>query len=125
MNYGITVIAPVLCNIFNLSLQQGYFPDDLKNARVTPMFKSGNKDDYSNYRPISILPICSKILEKIVHKQLYMYISNNNLMYEGQSGFRKQHSTCTALIKTLDKWNQEIDTGKYIGAVFVDLSKAW
>ena len=80
-----------------MCLRQGCVPDDLKVARVTPIYKSGSKDDFSNYRPISILPICSKILEKIVHKQLYVYVSDNQLVYDGQSGFRKQHSTCTAL----------------------------
>ena len=78
-----------------------------------------------SFPTISVLPICSKILEKIVHKQLYKYVTDNNLMYVGQSGFRQQHSTCTALIKTLYKWNIEIDKGNYIGAVFVDLSKAF
>ena len=111
--------------VFNMCLRQGCVPDDLKVARVTPIYKSGSKDDFSNYRPISVLPICSKILEKIVHKQLYVYVSDNQLMYDGQSGFRKHHSTCTALIKTIDKWNMEIDKGNYVGAVFVDLSKAF
>ena len=108
-----------------MCLKQGSVPDELKVARVTPIYKSGGKDEFSNYRLISVLPICSKILEKIVHKQLYKYVTDNNLMYVGQSGFRQQHSTCTALIKTLDKWIMEIDCGKYIGAVFVDLSKAF
>ncbi len=71
------------------------------------------------------VPVCSKIMEKIVHKQLYKYLTDNNILYSGQSGFRHQHSTCTALIKTVDKWNVDIDNGKYIGAVFVDLSKAF
>ena len=62
-----------------------------------------------------------------MHKQLYKFVTDNNLMYVGQSGFRfrQQHSTCIARIKTLDKWNIEIDKGNYIGAVFVDLSKAF
>ena len=125
IKYGSNAIAAILCKIFNMCLRQGCVPDDLKVARVTPIYKSGSKDDFSNYRPISILPICSKILEKIVHKQLYVYVSDNQLMYDGQSGFRKHHSTCTALIKTIDKWNMEIDKGNYVGAVFVDLSKAF
>ena len=108
-----------------MSLIQGCVPDKLKVAKVTPIFKSGNKEELSNYRPISILPICSKILEKIVHKQLYKYVTDNDLMYDGQSGFRKQHSTSTALVKTIDEWNMEIDKGKYVGAIFVDLSKAF
>ena len=60
-----------------------------------------------------------------MYKQLYKYVTDNNLMYDGQSGFRHQHSTSTALTKTLDKRNMEIDKGNYIGAIFVDLSKAF
>ena len=125
LKYGTKAIAPVLCNIFNICLKQGTVPDNLKVARVTPIFKNGDKDDLSNYRPISILPVCSKVLERIVHKQLYNYVSVNNIMYTGQSGFRQNHSTSTALIKTIDKWNIEIDQGNYVGAIFVDLSKAF
>ena len=84
-----------------------------------------SRKEFSNYRPISILSVCFNVLEKIIHKQLYKYITDNNIMYDGQSGFRKNHSTCTALIKTIDKWNNEIDVGNYVGAVFVDLSKVF
>ena len=120
-----TTIAPILCKIFNMCLTQGTMPDDLKSARVVPIYKNGDKDELTNYRPISILPICSKIIEKIVHRQLYEYVTENKILYNGQSGFRQQHSTNTALIKTIDKWNVDIDEGNYIGAVFVDLSKAF
>ncbi len=125
IRYAAKSIAPVLCQIFNMCLKQGNVPNDLKSARVIPLYKNGNQDDLSNYRPISILPICSKIMEKIVHKQLYKYFTDNNILYNGQSGFRRQHSTNTALIKTIDKWNVDIDNGNYIGAVFIDLSKAF
>ena len=125
LKYGKEAIAPILCKIFNMSLVQGYFPDDLKAARVTPIYKNGDKDNLCNYRPISILPVCSKILEKLVHKQLYDYVTCNNILYKGQSGFRKHHSTCSALHKTIDRWNTEIDNGNYVGALFIDLSKAF
>ena len=105
LKYAAKSIAPVLCKIFNMCLKQGIVPDDLKSARVIPLFKSGDQDELSNYRPISILPVCSKIIEKIVHKQLYKYVTDKNILHDGQSGFRHQHSTCTALIKTIDKWN--------------------
>ncbi|XP_072037659.1 uncharacterized protein [Amphiura filiformis] len=125
LKYGKEAVVPILCKIFNMSLKQGCFPDDLKIARVIPIYKGSNQDEFSNYRPISILPVCSKLLEKIVHSQLYNYVTDNNILYKGQSGFRKQHSTCTALLKTIDKWSTDIDNGNYVGAVFVDLSKAF
>ena len=81
IKYGSKAVAPILCKIFKMCLKQGWVPDELKVVRVNPIYKSGSKDDLSNYRPISILPICSKILEKIVHKQLYKYVIDNNLTY--------------------------------------------
>ena len=101
-----------------MCLKQGSIADELKVARVTPIYKSDSKDEFSNYKPISVLPICSNILEKIVHKQLYKYVTDNKLTYVGQSGFLQQHSSYTALVKTHDKWNVETDKGNYYLAAF-------
>ena len=82
-------VSHVLCHIVNLSFRTGIFPDCLKLARVTPIPKGGDSTNAGNYRPISVLPIVSKIFEKVVYKQLYTYFEQNNILYEHQYGFRK------------------------------------
>ena len=80
----------------NLSLSSGVFPDDCKIARVVPLFKAGSRDDPNNYRPVSILPVISKILEKVVHDQLYDSLVGYGVLSEWQSGFTPGFSTTTA-----------------------------
>ena len=75
------------------SLQSGRVPDDWKAARVIPLFKKGKAEDIDNYRPISILRVLSKILERDVHRQLYHYLQQHNILSWYQCGFRKCHST--------------------------------
>ena len=82
-------IANSLCYILNLSLSSGKFPDDWKFARISPLFKKGSKSEAGNYRPVSVLPVVSKFMERIVHHQLYEYLTINRLLCEQQSGFRK------------------------------------
>ena len=74
-------IAPSLTYIFNLSLEIGRFPDALKVAKVTPLYKKGSKDDPGNYRPISVLPVIAKVLEKLVNGRLMDYLESNNILY--------------------------------------------
>ena len=82
------VIAPSLTQIFNLSLSSSTFPQIWKNGRVTPIFKSGERSDMTNYRPITVLPILSKILERFVHTQIYNYLTENKILTSNQFGFR-------------------------------------
>ena len=117
--------APSLTYIFNLSLSTGTFPQEWKTAKVVPLHKSGPPDQVNNYRPISILPVVSKILEKEVHKQLYSYLIDNNLLNPCQHGFRSKRSTHTALINVVDQWLNSIDKGQVTAVVFLDLSKAF
>ena len=119
------IIAPSLTYIFNLSLSKGVFPQDFKVAKVTPLFKSGSRDQVGNYRPISVLPIATKVFEKEVHKQLYKYLTDNNLLHPSQHGFRRKRSTQTALIKVVDNWLTNIDKGQVTAVVFLDLAKAF
>ena len=119
------IIAPSLTYIFNLSLSKGVFPQDFKVAKVTPLFKSGSRDQVGNYRPISVLPIAAKVFEKEVYKQLYKYLTDNNLLHPSQHGFRKKRSTQTALIKVVDNWLTNIDKGQVTAVVFLDLAKAF
>ena len=114
----------ILTNIFNLSLSTGTFISYFKKAKVIPIFKKGNPKLVENYRPISILPVFSKILEKIVHKRLYFYCNRMNIFSNCQFGFRKSHSTshaCTLLTSKITSFNSKQKT---LG-IFLDLSKAF
>ena len=84
------VISAPLAEIINASLKTGVVPKALKSARICPIFKSGDNEMYTNYRPISLLPAISKILEKIVEKQLRDYLDKNRILYKRQYGFRKK-----------------------------------
>ena len=118
-------LMPFLLQINNISLHIGMFPDVLKEARVFPIHKSGPSEDRSDYRPISILPIVSKVIEKHVTKHLFAYLNKYKPLYEAQSGFRKHHSCLTALIKLINDWLSHIDKGNIVGAIFFDLKKAF
>ena len=100
-------------------------PDVLKEARVFPVHKGGPSEEPSNYRPISILPIVSKVIEKPVPKHPFAYLNKYKLLHEAQSGFRKHHSCQTALIKLINNWLSHIDKGNIVGAIFFDLKKAF
>ena len=119
------VVAPSLTQIFNKSISMGVFPTEWKLAKVTPIFKKGAKSDLNNYRPISVLPIVSKVFEKIIYDQLYSYLNGNNLLTSCQSGFRSLHSTHTALIEAVNSWCTNIDKGLLNGVIFIDLKKAF
>lgn len=118
-------IAEPLCFILNLSITTSTVPNLWKKAKITPIFKSGNAELPQNYRPISILPVLSKILEKSVHHQFLTYLENNNLLTESQFGFRKNRSTKMAATLLCDNIRKELNNGKMVGAVFLDLSKAF
>jgi hypothetical protein len=87
------IIAGPLVNIFNVSFQRAIFPNDWKLAKVTPVFKEGNKADCGNYRPISVISVVAKLFEKLVYQQLRSFMTLNNILVEQQFGFRPQHST--------------------------------
>ena len=87
------ILSPSLSAIFNRSLSMGIYPDDWKMARVLPIFKSGDKDDIGNYRPISIMSAIAKVFGRLVHDQFYTYLSSNQLINPYQSGFRSTFST--------------------------------
>ena len=119
------IVAAPLQHIYNLSIRTGVFPSRWKEARVTPIFKSGDIQDKGNYRPISILPILSKIIERHVHKHLYNFLMEYKLLHSGQSGFRHSHSCETALLKIIDTWIDAMNRGDLNGVIFIDLRKAF
>jgi hypothetical protein len=118
-------IAPILATLINQTMAQGYFPNSLKVAKVIPIYKSGPKDNISNYRPISILNSFSKIYEKIIQIRLDSFITKNNLLDNSQYGFRKQHSTEFALINLVDKIANFIEDKKYVICIMIDIKKAF
>jgi len=97
------LIKSPLLYVFNLSLQQGIVPNDLKIARVVPVFKGGDDSLASNYRPISILPCFSKLLERIMYNRLYGYLLQHDILYHKQFGFQKGHSTDHAVVQLADE----------------------
>ena len=102
-------ISAPLANIFNASISKGVYPDLLKTARVTPIYKKGVKSDPGNYRPISVLSQVNKVFEKILHKRLYKYLTKFKILYEYQFGFREGHSTTQALVEITDRIKTSID----------------
>ena len=121
---GINEIAHTLSFLFNQSTDQGIFPSNMKIASVCPIYKGeGTKEDPSNYRPISVLPIIARVFEKVIHNQLNARVQN--VIFKHQSGFRPNHSTESSTLKSTDRWLLNIDQGKYNIAVFIDLRKAF
>ena len=111
--------------IVNQSLNTGIFPDKLKCAKVIPIYKKGDNTNLDNYRPISILPTVSTILERVIFDQLYVHFHQNNLLYSSQYGFKKKHSTELAVLELVDRITQELDKGHTPINIFLDLSKAF
>ena len=130
INYGIvkqnfnSLLAP-LKYIFNLSLKSGTFPEKMKIAQVTPVFKSGNTSLMTNYQPISALPCFSKMLERIMYNRLYKYLTGNNLLYCKQFEFQKGHSPEHAVLQLIEQINQSFEKNEFTLVVFADLSKAF
>ena len=119
------VISDSLTYIFNQAVTLCTFPNGWKIARVIPLFKNGQRNLPGNYRPISILPALSKVMERILYTQLYEYLSVNNLLSEHQFGFRKYHSTASALLDCTNDWYINMDQKLFNLTVFIDLKKAF
>ena len=119
------VFCESLIYLFQLSLEKRIFPDDLKIAKVTPIYKTGDSSDISNYKPISVLPFFSKILEGLMYNRLYKYLKENNVLYERQFGFESRYSTSDAIIQLVDKIFGSFEKEQFTLGVFIDLSKAF
>ena len=113
--------------IYNLPILN-VFPTILKNkikAKVIPLPKTNDLREPNNFRPISILSLFSKPTERHIHKHLHNFLTEHNLLCQSQSGFRPQHSCHTALAKLCDNWLSAINNSEVVGAVFLDLKKAF
>ena len=119
-----SVIFP-LCNIINSSLDNGTFPSLWKTAKVFALHKGGSLSDFNNYRPISVLSVTSKIIERHVHDSFSSYLHNNSLLSDVQSGFRKSHSCFTCLTSMTSDWLNNINNNKLVGSVTLDFRKAF
>lgn len=119
-----TLISP-LTKLINSSIKEGIYPSCFKLSKVIPVFKKGDTQDPNNYRPISLIPILSKIFEYILKDQLYTYFENNQLFTRSQYGFRSGGSTALAILRVLEGIAGAFDEGLYMDAIFCDLSKAF
>ena len=120
---GVRILAKPISELCNLSMTLGSFPDACKI--VKPLFKKGSKTDPSNYRPISLLPLLSKVFERVVLDQTEEFLSLNKVLYDYQSGFRKSHSTDTCLSFLNDKILKGFDDGLVTSMILIDLQKAF
>ena len=125
IKHSFQYISKPLMHIFQLSLSQGIFPDSLKIAKITPIFKTGETTNLSNYRPISVLPCFSKILEKIMYNKLYRYFTEHNILYSKQFGFQRNNSSEHAIIQLYDQICESFEQNKFTLGVFIDFSKAF
>ena len=122
-------IFPSLVNaitlLINQSLTTSIFPNKLKIAKIMPLLKKPNIYQLNNFRPISLLPCVSKLIEKCVFNQLYSYFESNNLLYKSQYGFRKSHSTESACLELVHKLTEQLENNETPFCIFIDLSKAF
>ena len=125
----IMIAAPAISDsltfIFNQAITLSSFPNEWKMARVIPLYKNGHRNIPGNYRPISVLPAISKIMERIMYDQLYNYLTKFELLSDSQFGFRKSHSTATALLDCTNDWYMNLDRKMFNLVVLIDLKKAF
>ena len=120
-----SILSAPLAFLFNCSFSSGVVPNNLKLARIIPVYKKGPKIYVSNYRPISLLSIFNKILEKIMYKRLINFLEKNEAIFHGQFGFRSNHSTSHALLLITDKIQKAIENKTFACGIFLDLQKAF
>ena len=123
---GPGVVGP-LTTLFNISLRKKEVPEEWKCATICPIFKGGkkNRQEATNYRPISLTSCVGRVLEKLLNKQLLKYLQKNSLICHQQAGFLPCQSTVTQLCSLIHEWQMALDRGENIETVFLDLSKAY
>ena len=125
LKVSITPVAPILSRLINLAFDTGIFPNDLKIAKVCPIYKNNDRHDIKNYRPISVLPAISKIFEKALAIRIENYMNKYNLVSKTQYGFRKGYSSYMAIMEMYNNVAYALDKNEFALGVFLDLSKAF
>ena len=120
-----STLANILTHIYNNCISDGYFPFELKDGCITPIYKGGKKTELNNYRPICSLSPFSKIFERILYNQMINFIEQNNILSITQYGFRNGLSTENAIINFIDKIHTGLEKRQHTAAIFMDLSKAF
>ena len=122
---GAEVLAKPICDIINLSIKLSTFTDKYKIAKLTPLFKKGSKTDPKNYRPFSLLPLISTLIEQTIHIQTQEYLEITGLIYKFWSSFMKIFSTDSCLVHLTDYIIKDMDKGQHTGMILTDLQKAF
>ena len=122
---ALLVLQTQIMYIMETSINTCIFPEKWKIATVVPLFKGGKKEDVSNYRPVSLLPVPGKILEKLVHDHIMKFFEINNSLCEKQNGFRPNHSTTNSIVDLTNDLFNAINCGQITLAAFIDLKKAF
>lgn len=126
LNITANIVASPICHILNRCLASGLCPESWKEAKILPIPKDIKAVfNGPNSRPISILPVISKLMEKIVYVQIQEYFEKNNLTTMFQHAYRKNHSTCTAMAQMTNDWLKEMDNSNLVGAILLDFSAAF
>ena len=125
MKDSFQALSDKLTYLYNFSIASAIFPDQWKEALVIPIPKTGSPTKLSNYRPISLLPLPGKILEKLVHTQFSFHLEENNTLSDNQFGFRKQRSTSHAILQVLNQVYTNINRSAITAAIYLDFSKAF
>ena len=118
-------LLPAITHIINLSISKKCFPEQWKLAKVVPLHKKENRTLPENYRPVALLCILSKILEKAVFLQMTSYLENNSILHPSHHGFRSSHSTCSALLEMYNSWLDAIARDEIVATVMGDISAAF
>ena len=125
LKLSLPYIIDTLTYIFNLFIEKNVFPSEHRKVKVVPLPKSMDKTNPTNYRPISLLSVLSKLLEKHVHIYLNNYLEKRQLLHPFQSGFKRKYSCNTALARLINSWLTAMNKSEVSGVVFLDLKKAF
>ena len=118
-------LTPVITHIINLSIRSSIFPTQWKTAKVIPLHKKDDVLQPKNYRPVSLLPVLSKILERAIFCQVIEYLELNDILHPSHHGFRQKHNTCTALIQMMDTWVESFEKEDISAVLMLDMSAAF